>query len=63
MNLREFFNFCRLRSAENAHFSIRRISQWMAEKVEDIYPVLGSYLDRPGEESWRDIEDQYFSVV
>jgi thymidylate synthase ThyX len=63
MNLRQFFNFSRLRSAENAHFSIRRISQWMAEKVEDIYPVLGSYLDRPKEESWRDIEDQYFSVV
>jgi thymidylate synthase ThyX len=63
MNLREFFNFSRLRSAENAHFSIRRISHWMAEKVEDIYPVLGSYLDRPKEESWRDIEDQYFSVV
>jgi len=63
MNLREFYNFSRLRSAENAHFSIRRISQWMAEKVEDIYPVLGSYLDQPGEESWRDIEDRYFSKV
>jgi len=63
MNLREFYNFCRLRSAENAHFSIRRVSQCMAEKVEDIYPVLGSYLDRPIDESWRDIEDRYFSKV
>ncbi|MDF1519781.1 MAG: FAD-dependent thymidylate synthase [Brevefilum sp.] len=63
MNLREFFNFCRLRSAENAHFSIRRISLWMAEKVENFYPILGSYLDRPKEETWRDIENRYFSQV
>lgn len=63
MNLREFFNFCRLRSAENAHFSIRRISQRMAEKIEEIYPILSQYLDRPKEESWRDIEEKYFSAV
>ncbi|MDY6846275.1 MAG: FAD-dependent thymidylate synthase, partial [Chloroflexota bacterium] len=63
MNLREFFNFCRLRSAENAHFSIRRISQRMAEIVEEIYPILGQYLDRPKDETWRGIEDDYFSKV
>lgn len=63
MNLREFFNFCRLRSAENAHFSIRRISQRMAETIEEIYPILGQYLDRPKDESWRDIEKKYFSKI
>ena len=63
MNLREFYNFSRLRSAENAHFSIRRISQRMAEIVEEIYPNLGQYLDRPKDETWRDIEDDYFSKV
>ena len=63
MNLREFFNFYRLRSAENAHFSIRRISQRMAEAVEEIYPILGQYLDRPKHETWQDIEKVYFSRV
>jgi thymidylate synthase ThyX len=63
MNLREFYNFCRLRSAENAHFSIRRISQRMAEKIEEVYPILGQYLDRPHDETWRDIEERYFSAV
>lgn len=63
MNLREFFNFCRLRSAENAHFSIRRISLRMAEKIEEIYPILSQYLDRSHEETWRDIEERYFSAV
>lgn len=61
MNLREFFNFCRLRSAENAHFSIRRISQRMAETIEEIYPIFGQYLDRPRVESWREIESENFS--
>ena len=63
MNLREFYNFCRLRSAENAHFSIRRVSQRMAEKIEEIYPILGQYLDRPRDEPWQDIEKDYFSKV
>lgn len=63
MNLREFYNFCRLRSAENAHFSIRRISQRMAEKIEEIYPILSQYFDRPHGETWRDIEKCYFSAV
>ena len=63
MNLREFYNFYRLRSAENAHFSIRRISQRMAEKIEEIYPTLAQYLDRPREETWRDIERDYFTAV
>ena len=62
MNLREFYNFCRLRSAENAHFSIRRISQRMAEKIEEIYPILARYLDRPKNETWQSIEESYFSV-
>ncbi len=62
MNLREFYNFCRLRSAKNAHFSIRLISQRLAETVEEIYPILGQYLDRPKDEIWRDIKSHYFSV-
>lgn len=63
MNLREVFHFCRLRGAENAHFSIRRVAYQMAEAVKQAYPLLGAYLDLPSEASWRSIEDQYFSIV
>lgn len=63
MNLREFFNFFRLRAAKNAHFSIRRIARRMAEAVEKVYPILGAYLDRPEGYSWLEIEDQYFSKL
>jgi thymidylate synthase ThyX len=61
MNLREAFNFVRLRSALNAHFSIRRVSQRIVESIRQIYPLFGQYLDVPAEETWQNIEDTYFS--
>ncbi len=60
MNLREAFNFVRLRTAENAHFSIRRIAQQLVEAIREIYPLLGGYLDAP-DEDWWDIERDHFS--
>lgn len=61
MNLRQAFHFCRLRAAHNAHFSIRRVAQRMAEEITQIYPLLGQYLDRPEDENWQKIEADYFS--
>ena len=61
LNLRQAFHFCRLRAAHNAHFSIRRVAQRMAEKIIQIYPLLGQYLDRPEDEYWQQIEADYFS--
>jgi thymidylate synthase ThyX len=63
MNLRQVFHFCRLRGAENAHFSIRRAAYRLAEAVKKVYPLLGAYLDLPSDASWRSIEDQFFSMV
>ncbi len=63
MNLREAFHFCRLRSAENAHFSIRRIALRVVEAINRIYPHLGRYLDIPECVTGQDIEEQYFSKV
>ena len=60
MNLREAFNFVRLRTTENAHFSIRRIAQQLVEAIREIYPLLGSYLDAP-DEDWRDVEREHFT--
>jgi len=63
MNLRQVFHFCKLRGAENAHFSIRRVAYQMAEAVQQAYPLLGTYLDMPSGETWESIEQQYFSTV
>jgi thymidylate synthase ThyX len=59
LNLREVFNFVRLRAAANAHFSIRRVAQHMVEAICEIYPILGAYLDAPNED-WRLITKNYF---
>jgi len=63
MNLREAFHFCRLRSAENAHFSIRRIALRVAEVIKEIYPFLGLYLDIPEDITCQDIEERYFAAI
>ena len=63
LNLREAFNVCRLRTAQNAHFSIRRIAYRLAEKIQQIYPRLGKYLDIPADETWQGIETRHFSSI
>ncbi len=60
MNLREAFHFCRLRGAENAHFSIRRVAFRLAEAIREIYPDLGRFLDLPSDMTWEEIEAQHF---
>jgi len=62
MNLREAFTFCQLRSARNAHFSIRRIAQMMAVEIKRVYPTIGKYLPVE-DESWQEIELGYFSRI
>ncbi|MEP6895880.1 MAG: FAD-dependent thymidylate synthase, partial [Chloroflexota bacterium] len=43
-NLREAFAFCQLRSAANAHFSIRRVAQKMYEELVCVHPLLTKYI-------------------
>jgi thymidylate synthase ThyX len=57
MNLREAFAFCQLRSASNAHFSMRRVAQRVAEEIQRVHPLLAKYLRLP-EETWQEIETQ-----
>jgi thymidylate synthase ThyX len=59
-NMREAFQFCQLRSAANAHFSIRRVALRIAEQIQTVHPLLGKYLHLPSEESWQDIEGANF---
>jgi thymidylate synthase ThyX len=62
MNLREAFSFCQLRSAENAHFSMRRVAQRVAEQIRLVHPLLANYMRLP-EETWQDIQNQHFSRI
>lgn len=58
-NLRTAFHLCALRSAENAHFSMRRAALRIAEEIRKVHPVLGAYLQTTGS-SWREIEASHF---
>lgn len=61
-NLREAFAFCQLRSAANAHFSIRRVAQKMYEEIARVHPVLSKYM-KLHEETWQGVEEGYFAGV
>jgi thymidylate synthase ThyX len=59
-NLREAFAFCQLRSASNAHFSIRRVAQRMYEEMARVHPLLTKYM-KLGDETWQSVEENYFA--
>ena len=61
-NLREAFAFCQLRSASNAHFSIRRIAQRVHEEMNRVHPSLTKYM-KLNDETWQAVEDNYFTGV
>ena len=59
-NLREAYAFCQLRSAANAHFSIRRVAQRMYEEMSKVHPLLTKYL-KLNDETCQGIEEGYFT--
>ncbi len=61
-NLREAFAFCQLRTAANAHFSIRRVAQKMYEEMSRVHPLLTKYM-KLRDESWQQVEENYFTKV
>ncbi len=61
-NLREAYAFCQLRSAVNAHFSIRRIAQRVYEELKRVHPLLTQYM-RLHDETWQGVEEDYFTEV
>ncbi|MCL4559407.1 MAG: FAD-dependent thymidylate synthase [Chloroflexi bacterium] len=61
LNLREAYQFCALRSAPNAHFSVRRVALCMAEQIRSATPTLAQFLRLPKELNWQEIEDEYFA--
>ncbi len=61
LNLRDLYHFCELRSAPNAHFSVRRIALRMVELVREVHPILTEFLRLPEEADWRLIEEENLS--
>ncbi len=59
-NLREAFAFCELRTAPNAHFSIRMVASAVAEQIRAVHPLLAKYMRLP-EESPGVIREKYFA--
>ncbi len=60
-NLREAYHFCQLRAATNAHFSIRRVAQRVAEEIRRVHSLLAGAMRLPEDETWRSIEEQAFT--
>jgi thymidylate synthase ThyX len=61
-NLREAYAFCQLRSAANAHFSIRRVAQRIHEEMARVHPLLTTYM-KLHDETWQGVEEGYFTKV
>jgi thymidylate synthase ThyX len=61
-NLREAFAFCQLRTAANAHFSIRRVAQKMYEDISRVHPLLSKYM-KLHDETWQQVEEDHFTKV
>lgn len=60
-NLRSAAHFVALRSAANAHFSMRRLALRMADEIRSATPLLGQYLRDAKEISWQALEQAYFA--
>jgi thymidylate synthase ThyX len=63
LNLREAFHFCKLRSAPNAHFSMRRIATRMFELIREIYPTFARYMRCDDAPSSEQLTRQFFANV
>ncbi len=61
-NLRSADHLINLRTAENAHYAIRRAAYRIAEQIQEVTPLLGNYLRITPGETWQSIEEKIFSV-
>ncbi len=62
-NFRSLFHFLSLRTAPNAHFSMRRIAHQMADQVKNVFPGLGNFLRINQTENANEIEEKFFQKV
>ena len=62
LNLRSAFHLCNLRTAPNAHFSIRRIAQQILDHIRQAAPLTAAYI-HAASENWQQIETTYFDHI
>jgi thymidylate synthase ThyX len=60
-NLRSLMHLVTLRSADGAHFAIRRIAQRMAEQARQAMPLFAEFIITNPNETWLSIENKYFT--
>ncbi len=63
MNLRSAHHLIRLRTAPNAHFSIRRAIARLAEEIQTAAPLLTRLLEMRPDESWQAVDENYFTAA
>ena len=60
-NLRSLYHFIQLRSAPNAHFSVRRLAQAMSAQLAQALPLFASGLPTNRQESVASLEEAFFA--
>jgi len=60
-NLRSLDHLISLRSAPNAHFSVRRIVHKMAEEITMVSPLAKYWIRETSGETWQDVERNHFT--
>ena len=63
MNLRSALHFIKLRSAPNAHFSIRRVALRMADEIRALFPLFSDYFTPDSGETWETVSCDYFTQL
>ena len=62
-NLRSLLHFIQLRSSANAHFSVRRLAQCMAQELKNGFPLFAEYIPNNPSETVSSIESEYFQKL
>jgi thymidylate synthase ThyX len=60
LNLREAYTLIRLRTAPQAHFSIRRVACRMTEEIRNAHPLLGDILSHGTSENSKLLTSDFF---
>lgn len=63
INLRSALHLVNLRTAGNAHFSMRRVAQRMAEELRENLPILGEYFRANPDETWQQVDANHFLPI
>lgn len=60
-NLRSGMHMLSLRSASNAHFSMRRVARRIVDEIRVVQPLLGDFFMVDSSETWQSIDNTFFT--